>query len=269
MNEMKVSVIVPLYNYANYLTYCIDSFLDQHFLDSEMIIVNDGSTDNPDSVLKDYFNKFSNTEKVYFHPEERDFPKTTIFFKNSKIQISYITHYQNLNYSNAKNTAIRQASGKYIVPLDADDLLTTGSLKYRYERIVETDADLVHCPCFRLLVSAGQEYIDPMWDKWLATKDAKWIHAQGVIYRKDIHKKIGLYDTQLWASADREMFYRIQDAGLKIEDCVYPAAHYRVHDQQMSSSPKKKQEKAVLKQYIENMREIRKQGDYSGLDILA
>ena len=55
---MKLSVIVPVYNTSKYLNKCIDSILNQTFKDIELILVDDGSTDNSYSILEDYKNKY-------------------------------------------------------------------------------------------------------------------------------------------------------------------------------------------------------------------
>jgi len=240
MNE-KISVITTLYNYADYIVKCVESFLAQDYKNSEMIIVDDASTDNPWPALMRYRN-------------------------NDRIKV--IRHENNFNYSRAKNTGIKAATGDILVLLDADDYLTCpDSLSLRYNRICETGAHLVHGPCLRLEPNKPL-FRDPMWGKWLDTKDPKWIHAQGVMMFRAIHKTIGLYDPSLWASADREMFYRIADAGFRIETVDQDVAVYRVHSKQMSTSKKKQEQKKALKKYIRKKREIRRAGNYSGLEML-
>ena len=237
----KISVITTLYNYANYIEECIKSFLAQDYKNSEMVIVDDASTDNPYQILDKYKS-------------------------NPRIQV--IKHENNFNYSRAKNTAIKTATGDIIVLLDADDaLMPPSSLSIRFNKLTETRAHLVHGPCLRCEPNKPI-YRDPMWDKWLTTKDPKWIHAQGVMMFRDIHKKIGLYDSQLWASADREMFYRIFDAGFRIASVDQDVAIYRVHSKQMSTSRKKREQKKALKKYIAEKRKIRANGNYSELEML-
>lgn len=91
----KVSIIIPCYNYGKFLDKAVDSVLNQTFQDFEIIIINDGSTD-------DYTNKLlSNYQK----------PKTKV------ITI------QNSGVSKARNIGISEAQGEYIFPLDADDYI--------------------------------------------------------------------------------------------------------------------------------------------------
>lgn len=90
---MKVSIVIPCYNHAEFLADAIDTALIQTYKDIEIIVVNDGSTDTSEQVAKRYGNK-----------------------------IKY--HYQkNKGLSAARNTGIKLSSGYYIVTLDSDDKL--------------------------------------------------------------------------------------------------------------------------------------------------
>jgi len=93
MLSPKVSIVVPTYNRADFLPKAIQSVLNQTYRDWEMIIVDDGSTDNTEEVVKGY-------------KEER---------------IRYIVHKYNLGLSAARNTGIKNSRGKYIALLDSDD----------------------------------------------------------------------------------------------------------------------------------------------------
>jgi glycosyltransferase involved in cell wall biosynthesis len=89
-----VSVVIPTYNTAKYISYTLDSVFQQTFKDYEVIVVDDGSTDNTKAVLKPYMQK-----------------------------VSYI-YQENSGRSEGRNTGIKAASGKYIAFLDSDDLWT-------------------------------------------------------------------------------------------------------------------------------------------------
>lgn len=94
-----VSIVVPVYNDEKYVGQCIDSILSQTYKNIEVICVNDGSTDNSPSILKQY-------------AEKRD------AFFNIKV-----VDQENGGLSAARNTGMAHAKGKYIYFLDSDDML--------------------------------------------------------------------------------------------------------------------------------------------------
>lgn len=96
----KVTVYIPTFNYANYVTQAIESVLNQTMTDWELIVINDGSTDDTMSVISKYESN----------------PKIRIFDQENK----------GLNVTN--NIALRLSNGKYIMRLDGDDYLDENTL---------------------------------------------------------------------------------------------------------------------------------------------
>jgi glycosyltransferase involved in cell wall biosynthesis len=233
----KVTVITTLYNYKNYIADCIESFLDQNFLDSEMIIVDDASADNPYEVIKEY---------------ESD-------------RVKYIGLDKNKGYSHAKNIGIKAAKADVLIMLDADDMLTKDSISIRYTKLIE-GYDFVHGPC--LDFKKGRPLIrNRMWDLWKNKKTYKYVHAQGVMLKKDIHKKIGLYDESLPCKSDREFFARVFNHGFKVGVVKQDVALYRRHTKQMHRSPAKAKINNKLQKEVERKMEVRKK-DLSDLEML-
>ena len=97
----KVSVIIPCYNHGKYLDEAVESILVQTFQDFEIIIVNDGSTDES-TILK---------------------------LENYKRAKTRVIHTVNQGLSMARNNGIREATGVFILPLDADDKVAPGYLE--------------------------------------------------------------------------------------------------------------------------------------------
>ena len=240
----SVSVITTLYNYKNYIEDCILSFLQQNFLDSEMIIVDDFSSDNSYEIIKKYENN----------------------------RLKYIKLDKNYGYSHAKNVGIKNSQSEILVMLDSDDLLVENSLLNRYKKIQE-GYDLVHGPV--LDISGEKDNLkireSKMWKQWMSSKKNKscykLVHAQSVMLRKEIHRKIGLYDENLRCKSDREMWARIFNYNFKIGWIDTPVSMYRKHSQQMHRSLEKAKNNDRLQSEVLSL--IKKRSsDLSGLEFL-
>ena len=96
-----ISVYITNYNYERFIKKAIDSVLAQSFSDFELLIIDDGSTDDSKKIIESYSSNF-------------------------KIKIIY-QHNKGLNVTN--NIAARAAAGKYIIRLDADDYFATNALE--------------------------------------------------------------------------------------------------------------------------------------------
>ena len=115
---MKVSVIVPVYNVEQYIDKCLNSLENQTLKDLEIIIVNDGTKDNSEVIIKKYLEKNKNFK--YFKKE-------------------------NGGLSDARNYGIKKANGEYIAFLDSDDYVTTDMYEKMYEKAKEGNFDMVVC----------------------------------------------------------------------------------------------------------------------------
>lgn len=115
----KVSVIVPIYNVEKYLRRCLDSLVNQTLQDLEIILVNDGSTDESGKIAKEYAEKYS--DKVKYLEKE------------------------NGGLSDARNFGMPYATGEYIAFLDSDDYIETNAYQEMYDKAKEDDADYVEC----------------------------------------------------------------------------------------------------------------------------
>ncbi len=113
-----ISVIVPVYNVENYLSRCIDSILNQTYTDYELILVDDGSTDNSGKICDDYAEKKSNIKVI---------------------------HQKNGGLSSARNTGTDNSKGSYITFIDSDDLVSNTYLETLFELLKKYDADISCC----------------------------------------------------------------------------------------------------------------------------
>jgi len=110
--KIDITVIVPVYNAIHYLQKCIDSILDQSFINFELLLINDGSTDGSDLICNFY--------------SERD----------TRIRVF---HKKNEGVSSARNIGIINAKGKWISFIDADDYILPNALLTFFENSYDTD----------------------------------------------------------------------------------------------------------------------------------
>ena len=115
---MKVSVIVPVYNTSKYLVKCFDSLLAQTLGELEIIVVNDGSTDDSQKIIDEFASK-SDKIKAFEKP--------------------------NGGLSDARNFGIERASGEFIGFVDSDDYVSAEMFERMYEKALEHDAEIVLC----------------------------------------------------------------------------------------------------------------------------
>lgn len=170
-----------------------------------------------------------------------------------------------MGYSYAKNIGIKRCASDIITMLDADDMLTEEGISVRYNKLIE-GYDFVHGPCLNM--KEGKPITrHKMWDQWLDTKKYKYVHAQGVMLRKEIHGKIGLYDEKLRCKSDREFFARVFNHNFKIGTVDKDVAVYRRHSKQMHCSREKAKINNKLQKEVLKLIDKRKT-NLSGLEML-
>lgn len=110
--QPKIAIIIPVYNTSKYLKKCLDSVINQTYKNYDVIIVNDGSTDNSLEIIKNYINKNSNITLI-----------------NQK----------NMGLSSARNNAIKKVNSDYFLFLDSDDYLDLNALKILVDNLNNED----------------------------------------------------------------------------------------------------------------------------------
>lgn len=136
-----ISVIVPVYNAEKTIEKCVNSILSGTYKEIEVVIVNDGSTDNTELLLSNY--------------AQRD----------SRVRV---INQENTGVAGARNMGLRNATGKYIAWCDADDWVEPDWLETSYKYLIEYNADVAVCRCQvdgRDSVNTGKVEI---WDRDMA-----------------------------------------------------------------------------------------------------
>lgn len=164
MNNPKVSIIIPVYNAASLLSKCLDSLANQTYSALELIFIDDCSSDNSLSLLKDF--------------EER----VKILGKHYEIHI--LKHDVNKGVAIARNTGLDVASGEYIYYVDADDYIEYNAIETLVFNTEGCQMDIVGCNwvlqfetkgrmMHQPVIASGQEAIEHMakgvmrWNLWL------------------------------------------------------------------------------------------------------
>ena len=212
MENLLISIIIPVYNTGNYLSECIESVRMQSYKNLEVIFVNDGSTDDSSAILS--------------KAAESD----------SRIRI---IEQENSGLSAARNRGIREAAGDYIMFLDSDDWIDKETCEIALEKVKEYDADVVFwsyireyqekslkTPLFsdkeiiwksndmrrlfrRMVGLTGKELSEPQ-------KTDSHITAWGKLYKKSSLNDLEFIDTKIIGTEDAlfniQVFSRIQSA---------------------------------------------------------
>lgn len=112
----KLSIIVPIYNAGDNLKRCIESTISQDLEDTEILAINDGSTDNSREIIKKY--EKENPQKITYYEKE------------------------NTGVADTRNYGIAKAKGEYILFVDSDDYIKQGLIK-ELKKYIEQDIDII------------------------------------------------------------------------------------------------------------------------------
>lgn len=130
----EISVIIPVYNVEPYLRQCLDSVASQTFADLEVILINDGSTDNSAAICQEYIQKYPHFQLI---------------------------HQKNKGLSEARNAGLKQSTGRYITFIDSDDFVETAYCHKLYQAAILHDVDLVACKYSHYTEKKGDATITP------------------------------------------------------------------------------------------------------------
>ena len=171
---IKVSVIVPVYNVYDYLDKCLDSLVKQTLKEIEIIVVNDGSPDNSEEIIKRYAKEYP--EKIKAYKKE------------------------NGGLSDARNYGIKKATGEYIGFVDSDDYVSTDMYQKLYDKAISDKLDIVLCDTINLyedgkeiLVKSNLKYTDDVVKNYLLSPPMAWLRLYKRELFNDLEFKKGIY----------------------------------------------------------------------------
>lgn len=134
---MKLSIIVPIYNVASYLRKCVDSLLAQDISDYEIILVDDGSTDDSGAIADEIVSEAMGNRQWAI---DEDTNSQSPIANRPQMKV---IHQENAGLSEARNTGIRAAQGEYIMYVDSDDYIEPNVLGALMEQIEHEQLDVL------------------------------------------------------------------------------------------------------------------------------
>lgn len=210
--QPRISIIVPCYNGAKYIRETLDCLQKQTIEDWECVIVNDGSTDNSLEIIKEYAARDSRYKYI---DKENEGP------------------------SIARNIGIASSSGKYILPLDADDIIAPSYAEKGIDYLeMHTDTKMVYCICGYIGGRTG------IWDAENYDYDIllfkNMLFNAGIFRREDFDNTIGYNPNMKGGNEDWDFWLtllRKDDKVYKIPEVLF---YYRQHGVSRSTAASEK-----------------------------
>jgi glycosyltransferase involved in cell wall biosynthesis len=218
-----VSVIIPTCNSGSYLKEAVESALGQDYPNLEVIVIDDGSTDESLSLLTPYFNRV------------------------------LIISSQNFGAASARNFGIMESSGEYLAFLDSDDKWLPNKISVQIKQMFEEKLDLIYCAGqeFGTTSEVGKIHV-PMFKgdcyqyfKKYPSRDIVAIGPSGVVLKKSILHKSGIFDTKIPAPSEDWDFFRRYSRYAKFGYCADVLVLRRIHENNISK-------KSILGYYLGN-----------------
>jgi glycosyltransferase involved in cell wall biosynthesis len=227
----KVSVIIATYNRAHYIREAIDSVLSQTFTDYEIIVVDDGSTDNTRAVVGSYGSKVK-----YFYQKNQGQPA-------------------------AENHAARESTGEYIALLDDDDIWFPNKLEVQLD-VLENNRDIGFvCNEAYYINETGTitfHWKRKPWNQetFLSLFEGNFIHHSSVLIRRKLFEQVGGFDDSLITTQDYDLWLRMAYIS-KFRYINTPLTKFRQHPQN--------KHKNKLQKLPDRVRVVTKAADMAGV----
>ncbi|MES9993373.1 MAG: glycosyltransferase family 2 protein [Candidatus Thiodiazotropha sp.] len=233
-DKMKVSVLIPLYNAESYISDTIESCINQTYENVEIIIVDDGSTDNSYKIVEQYALKYSN---VFLHKQA------------------------NAGAPKARNLAFKKSSGEYIIFLDSDDILQKNKISLQINDAISHGKDNLYCGRFMRFKDSinsavnthtniyknyevARDWLISSWRTGEMGQTSIWmVHYELIV-------KAGPWNEELTKNQDGEFFCRVV---LNSKSIVYndnAVVYYRVRHDSLSRNITEKSAESTLYSYL-------------------
>jgi len=226
MSKPLVSIIIPTYNRAHLIGETLDSVLAQTYTNWECIVVDDGSTDTTDEVLKLYCDK---DERFQFYNRPKDRSKGANACRNYGFELS---------------------KGEYINWFDSDDLMTPEKLTLQINELHSSSFDYSICQTMMFDVQNNKEIglrapkikSNNIFDDYIAFK-IFWLTGAPIWKRSFLTKNNLYFDEQLYQAQDFDFHYRVLAISTNYFPYEKPLVIFKKHNENMSNSATNTEEK--------------------------
>ena len=169
MNNIKVSIVVPIYNLEKYVPRCLDALVNQTLEDIEILCVDDGSKDSAGQIIEDYKKRYPNKVKTF--------------------------HKENGGEWSARTFGLKEAVGEYVGFIDSDDIPEVTWAEKLYNSAKENDADIAFSGYDRIDLDTGKTVSVEMTQYGTMNKDVDWnddfiVYANPSLWNKLYRREI-------------------------------------------------------------------------------
>ncbi|MDB5132558.1 MAG: epsE 1 [Mucilaginibacter sp.] len=219
MHSEKVTVLLPFYNAGPYLKEAVQSIINQTFTDYTLLLINDGSTDKSEDIIKEL----------------------------NDARIWYIKHDTNVGLITTLNQALSLAQSKYIVRMDADDISAPERLE-KQVLFMESNPDIDISGTWFSEINTTKVISHPVTNeecKVKLLKNTTLGHPTVILRRESIIQKNLSYDERALYAEDYKFWADATVSGLKIANIPQVLLHYRIHPEQISTAKAMQQSKTI------------------------
>lgn len=230
MNSPLVSIVLPTYNGSHYLGQAIQSILDQTYTNWELIIVDDGSTDNTPNIMSHYAALDSRIRSIR-HPNNRRLPA-------------------------ALNTGFAQAKGEYLTWTSDDNYYRPIALATMVDFLnAHPEVDIVYTDCS--FIDEDGNVIGYREAKPIMELVQRNCVGPSFLYRRQVQERVGCYSEKFFLAEDYDFWLRAAAAGFRFQPLHIDVYFYRIHKKSLSSTKKPNVRKVADQALLRNVWKIR------------
>lgn len=216
IQKPTVSILVPVYNAAPFLHRCLDSIVNQTYTDLQVVIVNDGSTDNSRDICKEYADRYAFIEAY---------------------------HQENAGVSAARNALLNRIRGEYTIFVDSDDWIETDMIEGLMRYITEYDLDIAICGSIReshdSATTVDTTYRTPLIEdrEQIIRKFIFHNELNGSLWNKLVKTSLLhnlRFPTDIWYGEDALIMWQVFQRADRIGTVDTPYYHYRMNADSIS-----------------------------------